>query len=146
MIIPSSVFVVSFLSFIIEGRFLHAPMDLGKRPAEEHPPRCFILSNNMIDSGCGLLFLLLLDSQDCACLIFYSVQPNDLDGSKEGLMDAFLPGWDPDPRSLATTHTTLGLSMTRWPVFVPTWRRQAATLRVSGAFSLRRGPSLVKGK
>lgn len=51
----------------------------------------------MIDSGCGLLFLLLLDSQDCACLIFYSVQPNDLDGSKEGLMDAFLPGWDPDP-------------------------------------------------
>lgn len=70
----------------------------------------------MTDSGYGPFFLPLLDSRESACLIFFLLQPSDLDGSKERFQDAFLLGHDSNPlivdligsrESLAGTHMAL---------------------------------------
>jgi hypothetical protein len=45
-------------------------MDSGKHPAKERPLVLCPLRQKMIDSCHMLFLLLLLDSQDCACLIF----------------------------------------------------------------------------
>jgi hypothetical protein len=70
------------------GDFFVGLLNSDKSPMEECPPS---------DTGYGPFFLPLPYSQDCACLIFFLVQPSDLNGSKEILWNVFLSEQDPDP-------------------------------------------------
>jgi hypothetical protein len=73
------------------------PYGLKQAPNGRAPPVLRPLRQNMIVSGYGPFFRLLPDSQGCACLIFFLMQPSGLNGLKERLWDVFLLKRDPYP-------------------------------------------------
>ena len=77
---------------LFRGDFLAVPYGLREAPNGRAPLVSRPLRQKMTVSGYGPFFLLLLDSRDCACLIFFLLQPSDLDGSQERLRDVFYQG------------------------------------------------------